>query len=652
MAKAKRSRRQSSLQRQRGETGRPGRPAPQTANPGAHTRPTPQLVLGLCAALVLLTAAVYFPVTGHEFVKLDDPSYFSNNPHLDGELSLADVRRALLEPYFANWIPLTHLSIALDDWLHGARPGAVLATNAGLHALAGVLLCLALARLTGRLQASAFVAAVFLVHPLHVESVAWASSRKDVLVGVWWMATLLAYARYCERPGGGRYALVALGLALALLSKPTAVTLPCVLLLLDFWPLKRLGPAAALPLGGRRLWLEKLPLLAMVAAVSAVTWAVQAGAGAEQTRHVPFGYRLQNAVHSLAAYALDAVWPSGLAAFYPYPTGGFGAGELALSGALLLLVSGACVTLLRREPSLLVGWLWFVGTLVPTLGLVQVGLQARADRYTYLPLVGLALAAGFGLPGLVGPLRRAPRLAAALACGVVVGLALAAHAQVRLWRDTLTLFEHAAAVTADNYFAHQLVGNALRARGELARAERELRLAVRIKPESDDARIDLASLLLDSGRVEQARSQLARVQANGADTADFHAVMGLAADREGRVGEAIAGYRAALERQPTHREAANNLAWLLATSADAELRDPEQALRLARAVLARDPDDALVLDTLAAAQAAAGRPGEALRTQARALALLSADVPPALRAELERRLADYRSRAGAASARD
>jgi tetratricopeptide (TPR) repeat protein len=603
-------------------------------------------MLGACAALALLTAAVYFPVASHEFVKLDDPTYFTSNPNLDGRLSATDVRRALLEPYFANWIPLTHLSIALDDALHGARPGAVLVTNAGLHALAGALLCLALTRLTGRSGASAFVAAVFLVHPLHVESVAWASSRKDVLVGVFWMATLLAYARYRERPGAGRYAAVALAAALALLSKPTAVTLPFALLLLDVWPLRRLGPGADPSWGDRQVWLEKLPLFAMVAGVSAVTWAVQAGAGAEQTMHVPLGHRLQNALDSLAAYALDGFWPTGLAAFYPYPAHGFDAGGLLLAGGLLAGVTALGLWRVRQQPALLVGWLWFLGTLVPTLGLVQVGLQARADRYTYLPLVGLSLAVAFGLPGLVPPLRRAPRAAAALAVGAVLALAVAAHAQVRLWRDTLTLFQHAVAVTRDNYFAHQLVGNALRERGELAAAERSLREAVRIKPDSDDARIDLAALLVDTGRLDAARSELERARTAGADTADYHAVAGLAADRAGRDAEAIASYRAALEREPGHREAANNLAWLLATSEDPSLREPQEALGLARAVLARDPDDPLVLDTLAAAQAAAGRPGEAARTQARALALLPAGTPPALRAELERRLADYR-RAGA-----
>jgi Flp pilus assembly protein TadD len=644
MAKAKRRSRKASKVRARDRSSR-SEPAPRpegdtrTAGTRAVARRSGLIV---SAALIALTAAVYFPVGMHEFIQLDDPTYFARNPHLDGQLSLADARRALFEPYFANWIPVTHLSIALDDALHGARPGAVIATNALLHALAGILLFLALARMTGGLGASAFVAAVFVVHPLHVESVAWASSRKDVLVGVFWMATLYAYARYWESPSVARYLGVVGGLALALLSKATAVTLPFALLLLDFWPLRRLGPGTAAPWGDRRVWLEKLPLVAMVAAVSAVTWLVQRGAGAEQTMNVPFFYRLANGMHSYAAYLADSVWPSGLAAFYPYPGGGFGPG-LAVGGGLLLVLTALCVALARRLPPLLVGWLWFLGTLVPTLGIVQVGLQARADRYMYLPLVGLSLAAAFGGLAALEPLRRGRQIATALACGVVIALAAAGHTQVRLWRDTLTLFEHAAAVTEDNYFAHQLVGNALRQHGEHVRAERELREAVRIKPESADAHIDLAALLADTGRPVEARASLERARQSGVDTADFHAVVGLAAEREGRMAEAMAGYRATLEREPHHREAANNLAWLLATSPEVGLRDPERAIALALQVLARDPDDSAVLDTLAAAHAAAGRYGEAVRVQSRALALLGPEADPALRTQLAGRLAEYQS---------
>lgn len=599
--------------------------------------------------LIALTALVYFPVTTHEFIQLDDPTYFTRNPHLDGELELTDVRRAFLEPYFANWIPLTHLSIAFDDALHGARPGAVIAENVVLHALAGILLFFALARMTGRAGPCAFVAAVFLVHPLHVESVAWASSRKDALMGVFWMATLYAYARYCEHPTGRRYAGVVLGLGLALLAKPMAVTLPFVLLLLDGWPLRRIGSAAGEQRGARRVWLEKLPLFAMVAAASLATWLVQRGAGAEQTMNVPLVYRLANAVRSYVAYLFDSFWPSGLAAFYPYPVDpllgdtALGGGELGALVAVLLGVSAVCVWLARRQPALLVGWLWFLGTLVPTIGVVQVGLQGRADRYMYLPLVGLALMVAFGGLALFESLRRARRVAMPLACGIVLAFAIAGHAQVRLWQDTLTLFQHATAVTDSNYFAHQLVGNALRKRGELARAERELREAVRIKPGSADTRTDLAALLIDAGRAAEASAELDRARQAGADSADFRAVVGLAAERAGRTTEAIASYRAALTREPSHREAANNLAWLLATVPDPALRDPERAIELARGVLARDPGNAYVLDTLAAAYAAAGRYDEASRTQVQALGQLAADTDPAQHAEFRRRLDRYRS---------
>jgi tetratricopeptide (TPR) repeat protein len=646
MAKTRRSSSKPSLGRERAgkqDAGRAAKAAPAIATSRR------QITLCVVAALVALTAAVYFPVTTHDFVLLDDPFYFTRNPHLDGHLGLDDVRTAFAEPYLANWIPLTHLSIAVGDALHGAEPGAVIASNVALHALAGILLFLALARMTRQPGPSAFVAAVFLVHPLHVESVAWASSRKDVLAGVFWMATLYAYARYSERPGVARYALVAAGLVLALLSKPTALTLPFVLLLLDVWPLQRIGLEPGPWRNASRLGLEKVPLLALVLVFSVVTFAAQRGAGAVTTMEVPLAYRLGNIFLSYTAYLVDGVWPVGLAPFYPYPVHGLESSEVAASVALVSFVTAVCVWLARRQPALLVGWLWFLGTHVPTIGLVQVGLHARADRYMYLPLVGLALTVTWGGLALLELRPGFRRVAPALACASVLALAWTAHLQVRRWNDTVTLFEHAAAVTENNYFAHQMVGNALRMRGELERSERELREAVRINPQSNGARTDLAALLCDAGRTADARAELDRARQHGADAANFHALVGLVAEREGRTADAMAGYRKALEREPGHPEAANNLAWQLATSPDRTLRNPEEAIQLALRVVARDPRNPLVLDTLAAAYAAAGRSSEAVRTQSRALEALGANAPPAQRAEFQRRLDEYRAGSGAGS---
>jgi tetratricopeptide (TPR) repeat protein len=356
---------------------------------------------------------------------------------------------------------------------------------------------------------------------------------------------------------------------------------------------------------------------------------------------VPLPYRLANAVHSYAAYLVDSVWPRGLAAFYPYPTD-LGSGEVAASLLLLLAVTATSIALFRRQPPLLVGWLWFLGTLVPTAGILQVGLQARADRYMYLPLVGLAITLAWGGLALVEARGGLRRVTIALASGSVLALAVAAHAQVRLWQDTLTLFSHASAVTDGNYFAHQMMGNAFRDQGRLADAERELRDALRIKPASADARIDLAAVLVAAGRLTQARAELARAGSGARVLANYHVVAGLVAEQIGSTSDAIADYSAALEREPGHREASNNLAWLLATAKDPALRDPERAIELARALLARAPGDAFVLDTLAAGYAAAGRHDEAVRTQQAAIDGLGPTSPA--RADFARRLEEYRTR--------
>jgi hypothetical protein len=308
-----------------------------------------------------------------------------------------------------------------------------------------VLLFLALARMTGALGCSAFVAAVFAVHPLHVESVAWATERKDVLAGFFFSLTLLAYARFAERPDSKRsYALVLAALACALLSKPTAVTLPLVLLLLDFWPLGRLSWAAS----ARRVWLEKLPMLALALAAALVTLLVQRSGGGMEfaDRVLPLGVRLWNALDSYGVYLAQTVWPAGLSVFYPHPVEGISQGRALVSGALLVAVTAGALALARRAPYLLVGWLWFLITLIPMIGIVQVGVQAHADRYMYLPLQGLSIALAWGAVDLLGrspQRRRALAIAGAVAVGV---LAIAAHRQVAIWRDSLTLFGRAVAL--------------------------------------------------------------------------------------------------------------------------------------------------------------------------------------------------------------
>jgi Tfp pilus assembly protein PilF len=621
-------------------TGRKKRPTRARAAPPETQKADRSRAIAAAAALALalLVALVYAPVVGHEFVSLDDSLYYLTNPNLDGRLGLDDALGAF-RFYAANWSPLTSLSIAIDNALYGVDPTGPLLTNAVLHAIASLLLFFALRALSLGTAVSAFAAAVFAVHPLHVESVAWAASRKDVLMGVGWNATLYAYARYREQPGAGRYAALLAAAAFALLAKPAAVTLPFALLLLDYWPLRRPRSEA------RAAVIEKLPIVALAALVSAMTVLAQTGVGAETSVRLPLGYRVLNAGLSYASYALDAFWPSGLAVFYPYHPDELTGAVAIASGLCVLVLSALALRIAAAKPHLFVGWFWFLGTLVPTIGLLQVGSQARADRYMYLPLIGLALALGCEAYELA--LRRPAWRRAVAAAGIaaVLALAITAHRQVGQWRDSKTLFAHAVAVTRDNAVARSALGNAYRERGDLARAEQEIAEALRIRPDSGDMRADFALVQLDQGRIGDARAQLERALASGADAAKVHTALGIASERAGDLPGAIASYREALRANPERIEAANNLAFLLATAPDPALRAPSEAIELAQRAARWKAFDPAVLDTLAAAYAAAGRHREAADTEARAREALPPGASP-LRDEIERNLARYRSLAG------
>ena len=541
----------------------------------------------LAALVFALASAVYLPIRGHEWLNYDDDSYVSRNPELQHGMGWEGIRWAFTTQQGANWFPLTRLSWLLDLELHGLDAGGFLLTNLLLHALASALFFLALARLTGNLSCSAFAAAVFAVHPLHVESVAWIAARKDVLSGVFCMLALLAFANAAkaQKARGAKLALFA-SLALGLLAKPTLVTLPCVLLLLDAWPLGRLARGEKNP-DARRLahaLIEKLPLFALAAASCLVTWRAQAAAGVVASfDRLALADRVANALVAYAVYLRQFAWPSRLAVFYPHAGSGLPIWKPLLAAALLLGLTLLALRSWPRRGYLTVGWLWFLGMLVPTIGLVQVGSQAHADRYMYLPLAGLAIALAWGAPGLLGrrdPLGGHGRRRVALAGAgvlVVASLAVATRLQLRHWHDSVALFEHALEVTENNHIAHVQLGAAYAERGRLDETVRHYREAVRVRP-------------------------------------DFE-------------------------------KALNNLAWLLATARDPALRDPTDAVRLAeRAVALSGASDPAVLDTLAAAYAAAGRFDDAVQVGQRALQAAETRGTPALAEPLRARLALYRER--------
>ena len=463
------------------------------------------------ALLVAVTLAAYAPLFGNAFVNYDDDLYITNNHHVRGGLEAESVTWAFTTFQGANWFPLTRLSWMLDAELFGLNATGFHLTNLLLHVANAVLVFLVLARMTGAIGASAFVAAIFAVHPLHVESVAWAAARKDVLSGLFALLALLAYERYVRSPRPrGWYAALTAALALGLMAKPTLVTLPFLLLLLDEWPLVRLRrpepPATWESSRVRRAIAEKLPLLVLVAAASAVTWVAQHSGGTVQSLEIyPLAVRAQNALVATIAYIAKAFWPSGLAVFYPHPGRALPIAQVVGAAAALTAISAGVVYALRRRPYLAVGWLWFIGGLVPVIGLVQVGQAAMADRYTYLPLIGLAVMLAWGAHESAQHSRALARGVAALGAVVVVVLAWVTADQVRTWRSSVTLLEHALRVTERNHVAHTNLGLALAGADQLDAAAAHLLAALRFAPGAPMASGLLAELRVRQARLEDAR---------------------------------------------------------------------------------------------------------------------------------------------------
>jgi tetratricopeptide (TPR) repeat protein len=567
----------------------------------------------VAAAIVLAVVAVYARTAGFAFV-FDDDQYLVQNTALRGGLTLRSLGWAFTSLTASNWHPLTWISHLLDVALFGMQPGPHHLTNLLLHAAGAVLLLLALRALTGALWPSAFVAAAFALHPLHVESVAWVSERKDVLSGVFWMLTLLAYARYARRPSAGRYALVAAAFALGLLAKPMLVTLPFVLLLLDFWPLGRLAPRGDRT---RAALLEKLPLLVLSAASAVVTYEAQWRAGAiDAWGEHPLGWRVGNALLSYVAYLGKTIWPSGLAAFYPASVAPIPALPAVAALLLLLALTVAAVALGARRGYLLAGWLWYLGTLVPVIGLVKVGSQSMADRYTYLPLVGVFVAVAWGAADAAGRMRRGR--GALLAWGAAVWLAamaVVAAVQAGTWRDNLTLYGHAVAVTEGNYFMEANLGTRLLAAGRTQEALGHLEEALRIAPAYPEAHNALGWALTQAGRLREGETHLREATGKpGYLEAQCNLAENLA--RQGRAAEAFAIYDAALRRRPDDPVLRNALGSLLLRQGRTE-----EARAAFEGILRAHPDSAEAHYNLGLLLASGQRYAEALGHLAEAVRL-------------------------------
>jgi tetratricopeptide (TPR) repeat protein len=574
----------------------------------------------VCLVLAAITFAVFGQTLTHEFVDYDDETYVYDNPMVARGLTLKGIAWAFTSNHAANWHPLTWLSHMLDCQLYGLHPGGHHLTNVILHTATVIALFLILRQMTGAFWRSAFVACVFAIHPLRVESVAWVAERKDVLSGLFFMLTIGAYVRYARRPWSlVRYGLVVLLFAMGLMCKPMLVTLPLVLLLLDYWPLRRVEPRKF-----SGLVMEKLPLLALSAASCVATVLAQTGV-IQPSESFSLPMRLGNALASSMIYLGQMVYPSGLAAFYPYPQNGLPPWEVALAGTLLAGVSVVAWAERWTRPWLLMGWVWYLVMLLPVVGIIQVGRQAHADRYTYLPQIGIYvavtwLAAEWGVKWRVGQAALVGLMTAVLAV-----LMVCAWKQTECWKDNETLWTHALACTTDDFVAHFKLGNVLMQKGKVDEAILHFQNTVQIRPAFAQAQNNLGGLLLQKGQVDEAIPHLQMALQINPNYGKAHINLANAFMQKGREDQAIVHFQNALQIDPANMEVQNNLAWLLATSAQASLRNGRKAVELARQANARTSgNNLLLLNTLAAALAEAGQFPEAVETARRALQLAEA----------------------------
>ena len=611
------------------------------------------LRLGICISLAVLTWVVFGQLLQYDFINYDDPRYVYENTNITKGLTIGGIAWAFTHIHSMNWHPLTTISHMLDCQLYGLKPGAHHFTNVLLHSIVAILLLLVLQRMTsgpsgtGSIWRSAFVAAVFAIHPLRVESVAWIAERKDVLSGVFFMLTLLTYFRYVRVRSIGHYLTVLFMFALGLMCKPMLVTLPFVLLVLDYWPLGRIRGQKSDVSGHENLVMlvvEKIPLVGLSAISSVVTFLAQRGA-VGWTEQLPVLARINNAVVTYAAYMWQMLWPVKLAVFYPHPESRLPLWEIILCLLLLIGITAAAVVLRKSRPYFITGWLWYLGMLVPVIGLVQVGWQGRADRYTYLPQIGLYIAITWGIADVTAAWRWQREILTAGTAIVVGLLSWRASAQASYWRDSETLFTHALAVTSNNDVAENNLGIVFLQKGNLDEAISLLQAAVDLRPENSPAHENLAKALLQKGQVTDALVHYRRLLELQPDNIEVHNIVGTVLIQQGQAREAVEEWQKVLAIQPDNGNAMSNLAWVFATSPDDSLRDGAKAVQLAEQAMrisgGRIP---IIFRTLAAAYAENGRFSEAIQTAQRGIELANSRGNSGLATELQSNIVLYQER--------
>jgi len=616
----------------------------------------------VCGVIVVLIWIAFGQTLSYDFVNYDDKTYVYGNPLVSGGLSLHSLLRAFVDTQTNNWHPLTLVSHMIDCQLYDLKAGGHHFTNVFLHTIAAVLLFFWLRNITGKGHSgsdwsSAFVTALFAIHPLRVESVAWIAERKDVLSAVFFFLTLGAYARYARAPSFARYLTMSILFACGLMSKPMLVTTPVVLLLLDYWPLKRIADRRSF----WRMTFEKLPLFALSAASSIVAFALQVHSPTS-VGQLPFGWRLQNALVSYVTYIWQMLWPANLAVFYPHPDDRLAFWQVALAAAFLIAITWLVFGLRRTRPYLLVGWLWYLIMLLPVIGIVEVGLQGHADRYTYLPHVGLYIALTWLTADVARSLGYRKEILASVGGVIVIILSACAWKQTTYWRNGETLWTRALSVTSDNdvaltnlgtllmergqlddalsYFQkalavrsgsehrhynlslaliHDSTGNVLARKGRLDDAIVHFRQAIHLRPDFPDAHYNLGIALFQKEDLDGAIAEWRTTLSIHPYDAGAHTSLGNALVQKGLLREAADHYEKALQSEPDSILPLNNLAWVMSAGPDDSLRNNEIGVQLAtKANQLSKENNPVFIRTLAAAYAQAGQFEKAIETARRA----------------------------------
>jgi len=565
---------------------------------------SPAVLIAIAAILLSVTSAVYWQVRNYEFINLDDPKYITENGRVQSGLSWENVKWAFTTRHASNWHPLTWLSHILDCQTFGLNSGWHHLVNLLFHLLNTLLLLLVLYRMTRAVWPSAFVAALFALHPLHTESVAWVAERKDVLGMFFLLLTLWGYSRYVERPCFIRYVTLMVFLAMGLMAKPMLVTVPFVLLLLDYWPLRRFGNNILIKPAGTTqakrstflyLLLEKAPLFVLAVICGVITLQAQQEITVS-LQSLDLHSRIANSLVSYVAYLRMMIWPTRLAVFYAH-TRAVPMWQEAAAAALLAAATVFAVLCRRNYRYIPVGWLWYLGTLVPVIGLVQVGTQRYADRYTYIPLAGIFIIIAWGVPDILKGIHYRKLILAVSATTVLLVLAACSWLQAGYWRNNITLYEHALEVTENNHLAHNNLGVALKQQGKINEAIIHWRLALDIFPAYGDAIANLAPELVERRRPDEAIKYCTEFLQKGRDHCEVRNNLGNAYRAKGELDEAIKHYQGALVLKPDAWQVHYNLGLVLA-----EKQQFAEAVKHFQEALRAAPNNAVIIKALSDAE--------------------------------------------------